>query len=126
VLLRNYQYDIEVKINEIVQKIKGTMKTSIESNAEPNYQDILEKYQDKKILPIVVRFVDIAQSKKWQVEYEEESSEWIINKQSTEIGRIKIQQKKAIVSIPENEISVTLNVGKDKVNKKNFEIINLL
>jgi len=123
-ILRDYQWDIEQKINEIIGKIQSTMKTTIEiTKKEPDYQTILEKYQDKKILPIIVRFVDIAQGKKWEVNLDESSGDWIISHQIKEIGRVKIQQKKAIISIPANELTLTLNIGQEKVNKKNLEII---
>lgn len=127
VLLRDYQYDIEKKINEIISKIQSTMKTTVElTKKEPDYQTILEKYQDKKILPIIVRLVDVAQGKKWEVDLDENSGDWIISQQVQEIGRVKIQQKKAIVSIPANELTLTLSIGQEKTNKKNFEIIKLL
>ena len=49
-LLRDYQFDIEHKINEITKKIQSTMAETIEvANKEPDYTDILDKYQDKKI-----------------------------------------------------------------------------
>ncbi len=127
VLLRDYQYDIEQKVNEIIGKIKSTMNsTVIEANKEPDYQEILEKYQDKKILPIIVRLVDVAQSKKWELDFDDESGDWILSKHVKEVGRVKIQQKKAIVSIPDNELTLTLNIGKEQTNKKNLEIIKSL
>ena len=127
ITLRDYQYDIEQKINEIIGKIQSTMKTTIDlSKKEPDYQTILEKYQDKKILPIIVRLVDVAQGKKWEVDFDENSGDWIITHQIKEIGRVKIQQKKAIVTIPENELTLTLNIGQEKANKKNLDIIKSL
>jgi len=129
ITLRDYQYDIEQKINEIIGKIQATMKTTIATgNTEPDYQNILEKYQDKKILPIVVRLVDVAQNKKWDVNYSnsEDTGDWVISHQTQEIGRVKVQQKKVIVNIPSNELTLTLNIGKEKENKKNLEIIKSL
>ncbi len=127
ILLRDYQYDIEQKINEITGKIHATMKNTIGlANKEPDYQDILEKHQDKKILPIIIRIIDVAQSKKWEIIFDENSGDWIINKHLKEVGKIKIQQKKAIITIPANELTLTLNIGKEKENKKNLEIIKSL
>jgi hypothetical protein len=54
------------------------------------------------------------------------SGDWIINKHLKEVGKIKIQQKKAIITIPANELTLTLNIGKEKENKKNLEIIKSL
>jgi hypothetical protein len=45
-ILRNYQYDIEMKINEIISKISSTMKESIIE--KDNYNEILQKYNDRK------------------------------------------------------------------------------
>ena len=127
VTLRDYQWDIEQKINEIIGKIQSTMKTTVDqTKKEPDYQTILEKYQDKKILPIIVRLVDVAQGKKWEVDFDDNSGDWIISKQVQEIARVKIQQKKAIVTVPANELTLTLNIGQEKVNKKNLEIIKSL
>jgi hypothetical protein len=124
--LRNFQYEIELKINEIINKIKSNMTTSIDINNNINYQEILDKYQDKKILPIIVRLIDIAQSKKWCINYDNTLGEWKISNQFVEICHVKIQQKKAIINIPSNEVLITLNIGKDKENNKNLEIISSL
>lgn len=124
--LRNFQYEIELKINEIINKIKLNMTTSIDINNNINYQEILDKYKDKKILPIIVRLIDIAQHKKWCINYDNNLGEWTIFNQFVEICNVKIQQKKAIVNILSNEVSITLNIGKDKENNKGLEIINLL
>lgn len=127
ITLRDYQYDIEQKINEITKKIQATIATTLQlANKEPDYQEILEKYQDKKILPIIVRLVDVAQNKKWEVDYDEESGDWIISHKENDVGRVRIQQKKAIVTIPTNELTLTLNIGKDKENNKNLDIIKSL
>ena len=124
--LRNFQYEIELKINEIINKIKLNMTTSIDINNNINYQEILDKYKDKKILPIIVRLIDIAQHKKWCINYDNNLGEWKISNQFVEICNVKIQQKKAIVNILSNEVSITLNIGKDKENNKGLEIINSL
>ena len=124
--LRNFQYEIELKINEIINKIKSNMTTSIDINNNINYQEILDKYQNKKILPIIVRLIDVAQSKKWCINYDNTLGEWKISNQFVEICNVKIQQKKAIINIPTNEVSITLNIGKDKENNKNLEIISSL
>ena len=127
IILRDYQYDIECKIDEIIKKIQSTMKTTIEiTKSEINYQNIIKQYQDKKIIPIVVRLVDVAQNKKWEINYDETSGNWIFNYQNQEIGHFKIQQKKIIVSISTCELTLILTIGKDKENNKNIEIIKLL
>ena len=125
IILRDYQYDIEIKIKEIISKITETMNTSIENNKN-NYQLIMDKYHDKKILPIIVRLVDIIQNKKWVINYDNETSDWIIQSKGIEMGKVKIQTKKAIINIPSNDLTLNLHLGKDKENKQNLEIIKSL
>jgi hypothetical protein len=128
--LRNYQYEIEMKINEIINKIKSTITASIELNKEPDMQSILQYYQDKKILPLlplITRLIDIIQQKKWSIEYEfEELYEWKIIDNTDETNclfDVKIQRKKIIITTPDNVMTLVLNVGKDAENHKVFDII---
>ena len=58
--------------------------------------------------------------------YDEVNGDWVLSKHDNEIGRVKIQQKKAIIYIPTNELTLTLNIGKEKENKQNLEIIKSL
>ena len=124
VILRDYQYDIEIKIKEIISKITETMNTSIQNSND--IQLMIDKYHNKKILPIIVRLVDVIQNKKWIVNYDEITSDWIIQSKGIEIGKVKIQTKKAIINIPSNDLTLNLNLGKDKENKQNLEIIKSL
>jgi hypothetical protein len=128
--LRNYQYEIEMKINEIINKIKSTITASIELNKEPDMQSILQYYQDKKILPIlplITRLIDIIQQNKWTIDYElDELYEWKIINNSEETNYlfdVKIQRKKIIITTPENEMTLVLNLNKDAENHKVFDII---
>lgn len=133
--LRNYQYEIEMKINEIINKIKSTITASIELNKVSDIQSILQYYQDKKILPIlplITRLIDIIQQNKWTIDYElEELYEWKIINNSGEsntddtnyIFDVKIQRKKIIITTPENEMTLVLNLNKDAENHKVFDII---
>lgn len=130
VILRDYQYDIETKIEEIINKIKETMGSTIkqinETTNENEIHQMIEKYQDKKILPIIVRFVDAVQNKKWVMNYDDTSNDWILQFKGTEMGRVKIQTKKAIINIPSNDLTLNLHLGKEKENKQNLEIIKSL
>jgi hypothetical protein len=121
IILRDYQYDIEIKIKEIISKITETMNTSIQNSND--IQLMIDKYHDKKILPIIVRLVDIIQNKKWVVNYDNETTDWIIQNKGVEMGKVKIQTKKAIINIPSNDLTINLHLGKDKENKQNLEII---
>jgi hypothetical protein len=128
--LRNYQYEIEMKINEIINKIKSTITASIELNKEPDMQSILQYYQDKKILPLlplITRLIDIIQQKKWNIEYDlEELYEWKIIDNTDDANclfDIKIQRKKIIITTPDNVMTLVLNLNKDAENHKVFDII---
>lgn len=129
IVLRDYQYDIEHQIDEIINNIQSTMELSIKSKLEleiNNYDEIIKIYKDKKIYPLLVRFVDLAKSKEWILELETTTSDWIFKNKNTIIGKIKIQIKKIIIIIYDNELSIILNIGKDKENIKNLEIIKTL
>jgi hypothetical protein len=128
VLLRDYQYDIENKIGEIINKIQNTINSSIVPTIkkQDDFDELLNKYQDKKMLPILVRLVDVAHSKKWEGYWIEETNEMVLKSKGKDIGRIKIQTKKAIINIVDNDITIQLHLGKDKENKKNLELITSL
>ncbi len=129
VILRDYQYEIDKKITDINNKIKTTMKNSIESNNklcdEQQYQNIMDTYKDKKVLPLVVRLIDLAQNKNWKIN-KTEDNEWQLNYKGENFGTVKLQTKKVIIMVPSNDISLTLNVGKEKENKQNIEILKAL
>ena len=127
VTLRDYQYEIELKINEITKGIQTTMQESIKLTNNNN-QDILDKYTNKKILPLVSRLIDVIHEKKWQIIYNTESDErdYSIYHNNNEIAKCKIQTKKVIFTYYENDITLTLHLDKDKENKQNLNIIKLL
>jgi len=124
IILRDYQYEIEIKIKEIISKITETMNTSIQNNND--IELMINKYHDKKILPIIVRLVDVIQNKKWLVRYDNETSDWIIRNNEIEMGKVKIQTKKATINITSNDLTLNLHLGKDKENMHNLEIIKSL
>ena len=123
VLLRDYQYELEQSINKTIDKIKTTTNKSIIINQDIKYDDIIEKYQTKKIFPIINRLIDLCQNKNWELN-NEDNDNWIIKNKQEIIGNIKIQIKKMIVNI--NDISFIFNIGSDKEIKQNFDLINHL
>jgi hypothetical protein len=120
--LRDYQYDIEQKINEITKKINSTLVESVKINNIDQQSILLETYKDKKIFPLIVRIVDVVQTKKWKLNYNEDSNEWLINNKDV----LKIQAKKISINIPNNDISINFHLNKDKENKQNIEILKSL
>jgi hypothetical protein len=117
VLLRDYQYDIENKIGEIISKIENTISSSIVkpliNDKSNNFDDLLYKYNDKKMFSILVRFIDVVK-KNWQGYCWDESNDWIIKVKNKTICKVKIQVKKAIINITDNDLTIHLHLGKDK------------
>ena len=121
--LRDYQYEIEQKITEITNKINSTMLKS--DIIQVNNHDLLKLYQDKKILPLLSRLLDLINEKNWQIKAKDNNI-WEINYKNEINGEIKIQLKKIIINITTNDLIISLNLGKDKENIRNLELIKLL
>jgi len=121
VVLRDYQYDLDQKIIEIINKIQSTTDVSIKYNKIENYSDILSKYQTKKISPLIVRIVDLCQFKNYTLKDNNDDVWSIINNKEELIGNIKIQIKKILINI--NDISLIFIIGNDKQIVQNLEII---
>ena len=86
----------------------------------------MKKYEEKQIFPIIVRITDVIRTKKWSVIYDEEEGNHILNSMGAEIGRLKVQAKKAIITILHNDLTLNLHLGKEKENKQNLDIIKTL
>ena len=111
-ILRDYQYDIEKKINYIINKMNVKEENEIDK--------LLKDNKDKKIFPILSRLCDIINNKKWTI-----SNDKIMNNDVC-IGIIKIQIKKIVINIVENDIIINLNIGNEKEIKKNLDMITLI
>lgn len=113
IILRDYQYEIENKIKEIIGKINN--------DSSETHIEILNKYKDKKILLLLDRFIDIVKVKKWDFAYDEDADKWIINKNAKYIGFFKIQTKKILLKFVDNEYKLILDDNDN--NKLIFDII---
>lgn len=111
-ILRDYQYDIEKKINYIINKMNVKEENEIDK--------LLQNNKDKKIFPILSRLCDIINNKKWII-----NNDKIMNNDVC-IGNIKIQIKKIVINIVENDIIINLNIGNEKELKKNLDMITLI
>lgn len=121
VIMRDYMYDMEKIVQELINKIQNNNINIINnSNNDVVNKYIINKYNDRKVIPLLVRLVDLADKKKWILQ---DSDNDIIN--ILNVGNIKIQQKKLIFST-NNDISITLNLGKEQENLENLEYINKL
>ena len=125
-ILRDYQYELDQKINDIICKIQNTTNKSIQiKQTEINYQNILDKYQNKKILALITRIIDLSQSKQWIINHSENDTWFIINKNNV-YAHLKIFIKKISITIISNDITFVFNIDNEKQNKQNFDIIKLL
>lgn len=129
--LRDYQYDIEKKVKEIINKIKNTMTSSIEDSKDlsNNYDTILEEYKDSKNIYNINRIIDIFQKKKWVIDFNADDKKWYIyNDICDNIGTLKIQAKKLLINITNDNmtVNIVLQLGEEKENKKHFDILNSL
>jgi len=118
--LRDYQYDINNKINELINKIKITMNESIQDTDNI----FINTYRNKKIFDIIFRLNDKFKQKKWLVSKTNEENKWDINNDNNIIGSLKIMNDKVNICI--NDIKITLVLGKDKEIKKHIDILNIL
>ena len=121
IVLRDSQYETEKKVNEITNKIKN-----IKVNTSINYDHITEIYKDSKIFPIIIRMIDVFQSKLWHIVENDDDNKFQITFQNNMIGTIKITAKKVTIFIEENEMTLTLCIGKEKANKENLDLIKKL
>ena len=107
VKLRDYQYEIEIKIKEINKKISNSIsieKPFIEKS------EILSLYQGNKVLPILVRIIDVIKEKDWNIEYKDNTF-WNVLSKDIIMFTVSIQSKKVIVNI--NDMSLNFNINKN-------------
>jgi|UniRef100_A0A6C0ED09 hypothetical protein len=136
IVLREYQYELEKKVNEINYKISNTMKNSIELK---NYNDddiekksnilinnLINEYREKKIYSLLERIIDFIKKKKWNIIIDNNNDILLINYEKIEIGKIKFQIKKIIINIFKFDILINLNLGKDNENKYLINILNMI
>ena len=125
--LRNYQYDIDKKINNIISNIikinDETKKNSHylnDNNVEQNL--IINKYKNYKVYSFIIKIIDVCINKKWNIFMSTNNNEIIIHN----IGIIKIQQKKIILTILSNSITLIFNIDHIKQSLLNLELLSLL
>jgi len=125
-VLRNYQYEIETSILNILKKldnIKEDAKTSVS-------QSLRQNSQNKEISNILSRVIDICNGKNLLIKEDTEgsSSKLILQNSNTlnQVGFIKIQTKKIILSLIDVDIEISFSLGKEKCLVKNLDIFRNL
>lgn len=127
VKLRDYQFNLDTKIKDIINKVNSTMSDSIEFDTI-NYNIIVENAtkKDKKLTPIATKITDIMKIKKIYFEYRDTFFNILIN--SENIGIIKIQNKKITIEFLKYDIILNFIINKDKEILHNliiFQNLNL-
>jgi len=125
-LLREYQLDIEMKINQLITKIESTMDKSIENKPAMQRYDIISTYlNDNKKLSILSQIVDITDKKNWMIQ-NEDINLWAIMDNNIRIGTLKVQTKKIILTLDIYDIMIVFNNDMDVQIKKNLKILKSL
>lgn len=105
--LRDYQFKIDSKIEQITQKIDNTSKISLTNKKYKNIcNDILKTYNSNKNKPLIARLLDEILKNNLIINNQLE-----LFKQTKKIGIIKIQTKKINVIV--NKVSLEISSSED-------------
>ena len=125
--LRDYQFNIDNKIKEIINNIGSTMDSSIKfDNIDYNLIIKIAGKKDKKLEPIATKITDIMKKKYINFEYKDPYFNMSVNTEN--IGILKIQNKKISIELLKYEITLNFNINKQKNISHNlniFENLNL-
>ena len=127
VKLRDYQFNLDTKIKDIINKITSTMSDSIEFD-KIDYNVIIKNAtkKDKKLGPIITKITDIMKKKKLYYEQKDNNYNMLISGEN--IGIIKIQNKKICIEFSKYDIILNFIIGKEKEILQNliiFQNLNL-
>jgi hypothetical protein len=125
--LRDYQFNLDTKIKDIINKITSTMSDSIEFD-KLDYSIIIKAAikKDKKLGPIATKITDMMKKKKIHFENKESYYNLISNVEN--IGNLKIQNKKISIELIKFDIILNFIIGKEKEISQNliiFQNLNL-
>lgn len=123
--LRNYQYDIDNKINQIIKNINLTLNKSSD-NSNDIFNDILKKYNNYKTFTIISKIIDICISKKWFILNQDDYYIIYNVKDSYNNITLKIQNKKIILNILSNSIVLYFDINNTKQHLINLELLKLI
>jgi len=123
-ILRNFQYEIETSISNIIKKIDN-----IKEDAKTTVINLLTNSgnHNKEISHILNRVMDVCVEKGLMINKDAEGSSIKLvlheSKTSNQIGLIKIQTKKIIVVLNDSDIEIVFSLGKEKSVVKNLDIL---
>ena len=125
VKLRDYQFNLDTKIKDIINKITSTMTDSIEFD-KIDY-NVINKYainKDKKLGIIATKITDVM--KKKNIYFEQKDNNFYMLVSGDHIGIIKIQNKKICIEFSKYDIILSFIVGKEKEISQNLVIFQNL
>ena len=114
--LRNYQYEISIEIENLINKINSTMSNSVNEIdilkndllEKQEYLSLLKKYNtNKKIFTVLTQLIDILL--KYECTFtstEDNDNIDIFNNIKEYVGFIKIQKKKIFITFDKSKISM--------------------
>ncbi len=125
--LRDYQFNLDTKIKDIINKITSTMSDSIEfDKIDYNLIITTASKKDKKLDYIATKITDTMKKKKIYFEYTDNIFNLIFNDEN--IGTLKILNKKIVIEFIKYDIVLNFIIGKDKEILHNliiFQNLNL-
>jgi hypothetical protein len=117
--LRDYQYDIENKIKDILTKINNTLENSIEFTYD--YDVLLNECKDPKMKALVIQIIDLLSSQKISI-----NSQLELYNNNDKIGIIKCKLKKITLELYNGDVNFNFQLGNEKQNKQNITILEKL
>jgi len=119
--LRDYQFIMDNKIKDIVNKITSTMTDSIVYE-KLDYTEFINQAtnKDKKLTPIATKIADTLKKKCIAIINNE------LKIKDTHIATIKLQNKKISIELISYDIILNFNIGKDKEINQNLVILENL
>jgi len=124
--MREYQCQIDQLVKDITENINGTLSSSIISeqiNNSYDYQNILDKYKkNKKMMSVLAKVID--KLKSYGICLNESANDFILCRNNKDIGIIKIQTKKIIITI--NKFNASCEFIIDSENTESFAFLDLV
>ena len=125
-ILRDYQYEIDQKINEIWTKMNQDFgKIEKELIDQTNFDKILEINKDDKCFYILTKIFD--EMKKYNLYLIDINSKlWSIKYKNEEIGEMKKTKSKIVISLNNPSIDIIFIKNKDDQNDQNIKFLQII
>ena len=125
-ILRDYQYDLDNKINLIWTKMNDDFNLASEMLIQKDiYSNILETLKDDKCFYILTKIFDILINNKIMIEIKD-TKNWILNFKNKEIGEIKKGTTKIDIKLLDPFIVLTFIKNKEIDIETNLKLLNII